>query len=141
MVDKTGWATNEDCQDDINRDLLSIDRVDEAMLTSQRQTAKGYILAIIGDQYRDYDVDNTIWGIHKEASINQIFYKLNQMGVKGFEAPEAILTDEHIFILENWKDNNPVFDEEDPFELPFAEENPDESQGHGTFWYGNGGIN
>jgi hypothetical protein len=139
-ITRTGWAKVEDIEDDINRNLEDIDRVDATMLQSQLDTVKGFILAIIGNQYADYEVDNSIWAIHKEASINQTFYKLNQMGVKGFDAPDAILTDEHLFILSLWKDNNPAFDEDEPFDLPFADEDP-QDQGQGsTFWFQNGDL-
>ena len=126
------WATREDLEKDLNIDFSTITRVDNDMVDSQIKKAKGLILGIIGQQWEDVDVDDTLWAIHLEVSARVLYQKLNQIGVRGYEAPDELLTDDDLLVLNTYLNKE---EQDMAIETPFADELPEES-GYGTdFWF------
>ena len=126
----TGWATKEQLKKDFNKDFSAdIDRVDDDMIDSQLEKAKGYIIGVSSNLTDSSTPDSTINGIHLQVAGRFLMRQLNKIGVRGYEEPETLITDEELFILDNWK-NKTELNEVD--HIPYNNNNS--SNGYNPFY-------
>lgn len=77
------WATLADLEADFNRDFSTITNVDDDMVNSQLDKAKGFIIGYIG--YEPGTIGDDLWAIHLDVGGWFLMMQLKRLQINDYE--------------------------------------------------------
>jgi len=77
------WATLADLEKDFNRDFSTVTNVDDDMVNSQLDKAKGMIIGYIGKE--PITITEDIWAIHLDVAGWYLMMMLKRMQINDYE--------------------------------------------------------